>query len=219
MDNVFQITLAGLIGASIVGLEMSTAATYLNTSFLLLRLRVFYIYIFIYGMLAACVMLLLPVLIESGLFGISASDETQGTANPAPIDLSNRWLQAVLVGISLKAFLHIRLFNISVGRTAFPIGMESLVQLFEPRLLRAIEMDHYEELQRFLEPYVGAHGNLEDVKRRALENIPRFLDQVEAAALRGDIHVARRVADVFDIYLRYSGRKQLGRVFAVNGAA
>ena len=209
------IVLAGLLGAFFTALETVTGK-YSNTSHLLWGSKSFYIYLIVYGAIAGLAMWLLPALIEAGAFGVAspAADAGGGTAN-SPLDLSNTWVQAVVLGISIKALLHIRLANVSAGGQSFPIGVETVVQMFEPRLLRMIEMDHYQALQDFLAPFVARYDDLAKIKQQALANIPRFLGAAESAALKGDIASASNVFEALETYLSYVGRKQLKHIFPV----
>ncbi|HEX9646214.1 MAG TPA: hypothetical protein VGB88_01870, partial [Alphaproteobacteria bacterium] len=104
---------------------------------------------------------------------------------------------------------------VSAGGQSFPIGVETVVQMFEPRLLRMIEMDHYQALQDFLAPFVARYDDLAKIKQQALANIPRFLGAAESAALKGDIASASNVFEALETYLSYVGRKQLKHIFPV----
>jgi hypothetical protein len=90
-----------------------------------------YWYAFIYGVIAFGVMLGLDYLLK------------QKTVTLEGFGLANPWWRAVAVGLAVKAFLHLRIFSVGVGGQTFPIGTETLVQLFEPWLMRTMELYHF----------------------------------------------------------------------------
>src|SRR5271167_1257446 len=116
--------LAFAISGFFTVLELVTSK-YPYTFFLLRKSALLYFYGAIYGLLAAGAYLLLPVI----------SDQVKLTG----IAVGNPWVRAVAVGFTIKAFLHVRLFDVNMGPgRSFPLGVESLVQVFEPWLLRKI---------------------------------------------------------------------------------
>ncbi len=192
--------LAFAIAAAITGLELVTSK-YPRTYFLFRRSISFYGYLVVYGVIALGVVLLLDVLVANEVITVEG------------IGLENRWVQAIAVGISIKAFLHIRLFNVSVGTQSFPVGIETVVQLFEPWLLRTIELDHYNALKQFLAPRLASHTNIDVVKAKAKSNLPRALSREERAAFESDVDQAATIEEVMELYLSLLGKKNFNTEF------
>jgi hypothetical protein len=174
-----------------------------RTGFLLRRSLKLYLYALIYGVLAATVMACLSHLVAKGTISLEGSG------------LSQTWIQALAIGLSTKALLHIRIFNVAVGGRDFPIGVETLVQLFEPWLLREIELDHFNRKRLFLAPLVTAYTDLSSVRKRIRGDVPTSLPAPERSAFLHDVETAESVESVFELYLDFLGRDSLRRLFPV----
>ena len=188
--------------AAAVSLSELLTTQYPRTSFLILRKsRALYTYVLAYGALALVVMLLLETLTESKVIQLEG------------FGLSSPWIRAIAIGIAVKAFLHIRLFNVSVGSQSVPVGLETLVQFFEPALLRTILLDEFTAVRAYVGARARGYPSLEAVKARAKEEIPPTLPNQERAAFSNDIDRATSVVQVMEHVLRFLGRKNLERVF------
>jgi hypothetical protein len=122
--------------------------------------RWFYGYVFIYGALGAAALVLLPLV---------GSEVTM-----TGVGLENPWVKALLVGFSVKAVLHIRIFMVSTGpNQSFPVGLETFVQLFEPWMLTSLDLDHFSAQQAFIKPRAAKQVDLAATKKTALSNIPQ----------------------------------------------
>src|ERR1700688_3061252 len=118
---VGPLAVAFVIAALVTALELITSK-YPRTARFCVKSPWFHIYFVIYGLLGAGALALLPVLTQVTIEGVG---------------LSNPWVKAAFVGLSVKAFLHIRIFSVSTGPgQSFPFGLESFVQLFEPWMLK-----------------------------------------------------------------------------------
>ena len=106
--------LAFIIADCISVLELITSK-YPRTFFLLKKCPALYIYAVIYGVIGFAVMLGLNYLVS------------QKAVTLEGLGLSNPWWQAVAIGLSVKAFLHLRIFSVGVGAQTFPIGTETIV--------------------------------------------------------------------------------------------
>lgn len=191
--------LAGGVALFVTALELVTT-TYPRTIRFVLSSVFFYCYIVIYGIIAGGVYLLLPALSDQVTF--------------VGINMSNPWVQALAVGLSVKALLHIRIFSVSTGpgRT-FPLGLETLVLLFEPWMLRTIEIDHFNNQTAFVDPLAKKYATLKDAQDRALNGIPNTFTDAEKAALRADISQATTSKEVIEAYLKYVGVKAVKTAF------
>ena len=194
-----EVGLAALIAVAVVGLELITTQ-YPRTSIFVFRSGWFYAYVISYGLIAALVYLLLPL--------IGAQVTMTG------IGLGNPWVQAVVTGLSVKALLHIRIFNVSTGPGRdFPVGLETIVLLFEPWLLRSLELDHFSELMAFVTPRAARCADVAAARQLATNNIPNTFLPAEKAALAADIARATTSGDVIVAYISYVGIKLAGGVF------
>ena len=113
MGSLGPAILSFLIASGIAAQELITSK-YPRSYFLLRQSKALYGYVLIYGLLALGVVLLLDGLVAAGIVKLEG------------IGLSNPWIQAIAVGLSIKPFLHIRLFNVSLGSQSFPVGVETV---------------------------------------------------------------------------------------------
>jgi hypothetical protein len=146
--------LAFAVALLVTGLELITTQYPRSPAFVLKSLW-FYVYVIIYGVIAGAVVLIFPLI----------SDQVTMSG----LGLANPWTKAIFVGFSIKAFLHIRLFTVSTGPgSSFPVGIETAVQLFEPWMLRNLELDHWNKLQEFAAPRAAKLPTLASARARAL---------------------------------------------------
>ena len=192
--------LAFVIAAFISVLELITAK-YPRTYFLLRKNRKLYVYALIYGVIAFGIVLGLRALV------------TAGTVKLEGLGLSSPWVQAIAVGLTTKAFLHINLFNVTVGSQTMPVGLETLVQLFEPTLLRAILLDEFNAVRSYVQPYVNQYSDLTVDKSEIKKNIPSTLPTQERAAFESDLDKTSTVTEAMELFLRFLGRANFNRVF------
>jgi hypothetical protein len=124
------------------------------------------------------------------------------------IGTTNPWIKACLVGFSVKAVLHIRIFTVSTAPgQSFPVGLESFVQLFEPWMLRSLELDHYYAQSAFIAPRAAKFATVADARTQASANVPPGLSPADTAAFNADIGQATTPAQVIAAYLKYAGVK------------
>jgi len=178
---------------AVTGLELITT-TYPRTATFILKSFGFYCYVIIYGALAAIAYLLLP--------WVGDQVTVQG------VGLSDPWVKAAIVGFSIKAFLHIRVFTVSTGPgQSFPVGLETFVQLFEPWMLRNLELDHYYRLQDFVTPRKDRCADVAAAQAKAKRSIPTTFTPADRAALEADIDRQITREGVIICYLTYVGIK------------
>ena len=188
--------LAFAVTALFTWLELVTSK-YPRTFFLLNRCGALWTYVLIYAALGFVIVMLFDY------FNVAL--EGPGVSNP--------WVRAVLVGISIKAFFHIRLFSVGAGPQAFPVGIETIVQMFEPQLLRAVEVYQFEASKDFIGTRATKHTDLASVKTTIQNNLPGTLPEVERAAFLADVERARTVGEAMDLYLAFLGRRSFDRRF------
>lgn len=200
MDKLLPSLLALLVAFLIVIVELLTSH-YPQTLFLVLKEKALYIYGAIYGLIAFFVMLAFDALVSSNTITIEGSES------------SSVYIRALLVGIAIKALLHINLVTVKVGGQSTPIGLETIVQLFEPTLLRTIQLSEFNSLRNFIKPYSVKFPNLEENKKTVIENIPKTFSDVEISALENDIEKSDDIIEVFELVVKNLGRKTLDRLF------
>jgi hypothetical protein len=189
-----------VVGASVALLELITSK-YPRTFFLLKKSSALYAYTLIYGFLSFLVMLLVKSLIHAKIISLEG------------IGISNEWIQALVVGVTTKAILHIRLFNVTFGRQSFPVGVETFVYMFEPWLLRTLDLDEFNAVRSFIATAQNKYNDLTDVKNKIKNNIPRSLTGIEKAAFITDLNEKATVLESMELYLQSFGRKSFERVF------
>lgn len=183
--------LAFTVATLITAAELITSK-YPRTMPFALRSKFFYLYVAVYGALGVAALALLPV------FGDAATLSGPGLADP--------WIKAAVVGFCIKAFLHINIFTVTRGPgNSYPIGLESLVNLFEPWILRELELEHYFTERAFIAPRVARVPDLATAKATAIASIPTAFTPAEKAAMAADINQETTVEGVIGIYLRYVG--------------
>ena len=118
MGRVGPPLLASTVATLLACIELITSR-YPRTFFLLRKSWALYAYALIYGAIGFGVTLGLASLIRTGTIKLEG------------LGLSGPWVQSLAVGLTIKAFLHIRLFSVGVGSQSFPVGVETIVKLFE----------------------------------------------------------------------------------------
>jgi hypothetical protein len=202
MEDIWQLIgsslLAFVLGSVVPPLEL-ISGEYPETSFLLVkdRNRPLIYYGLAYGIIA----LIFNVLTIVGVVKLDR------------IGLYDIWGKAIVIGLTTKAFLHVNIYNVPRGSATSPIGLEYFVQFFEKPLLRKISLAEFNLLRQYLQPHVNKYSDLDDVKRKMKNHIPRSLPSNEIIALEVDIGKEESVVDAMETYIRYLGRETLERVF------
>lgn len=196
-------SLIALLAASLFSLLELVTSEYPRTYGFLLRASIKpYAYASIYGAIAFVVAASLGYLVQ------------QRAVTVAGLGLSNAWIRALVVGLTIKAFMHVRLFTVGVrGSGQFPVGIETIVQLFEPWLLRGIQIDHFNAVRRYIAPRAAKYANLTDAKDIIRNNLPASFSEVELSAFRADIDKAPSVQEAMTLYLDFLGAGSFDRVF------
>lgn len=200
MNVFYPAILAGILALSITIAELVTSK-YARTYFLVMRSQWIYVYALIYALIAFGVMLLVDTLTENGLIKLEG------------LGLSNIWVRAIVVGVSVKAFLHIRLFNVTVGSSNVPIGVETLVLVFEPWLLDQLTLDHYNLKAELIGERVKKYPDLTIVRAKINGNLPSEWPKEKKVALSSDVDKAASVEEAMEAALTYLGKRTLDRLF------
>lgn len=183
--------LAFAVAAFVTGVEL-LSSEYARTVPFAVRSIWFYTYVLIYGILGAIALAILPLV----------SDQVTITG----VGANNPWIKALLVGFTVKALLHIRVFSVTTGPgQSFPVGLESFVQLFEPWLLKELQLDHYTKQTAFIAPRAQRFAGPIDARNVAKGNPPPGLSTAEKVVFDADVDQAASAAQVIAVYLKYSG--------------
>lgn len=198
-DYLGPAVLAFVIAACETWLELVTTK-YPRTFRFLLWNGLLYGYCFIYGAIAAGVTLAFPALSAAGALQLGGMAQ-------------NPWLQGAAVGVAVKSVLHIRLFTIQ----SVPIGLETLVLLFEPWLLQSIDFAEFTSVRRFLRARADAYTNPADPaqslkagKDAVLNNLPRSINR---GAFQIDLDKCTSMIGAMELYLRECGEQVFDLVF------
>jgi len=208
MSLLWPAVIAFGIGAFFTWFELRTSK-YPNTGFLIAWQRPVLIYCTIYGLIAIGGFLLSGSLIVTGKLKI----EGLGLESPyAP------YILAAVLGLSSKAIMQLNLYTVTVGSTPFPLGFQTIIQLFEPYLSRSILIKEFEEVRKFVTPYADKFpdsdkANLGRVKKMIQDNIPTSLPQQDKAAFENEINKEIQVREAMERFLRFLGHGTFVRVF------
>ena len=199
MFRVLPALLSFLIAATITAIELVTSK-YPHTFPLLKRCRVLYFYALIYGLISFGVMVCFDQLV------LANKIKLEGVG-------SNPWLQATAIGMSTKALLHIRFFSVTAGAQSFPLGTETIVQLFEPWLLDQIMLAEFNAVRALIQPRATKYSNLVDVKARITGNLPSTFSGQERTAFEVDVNKQTLIVGAMEMYLGRFGKTSFDRVF------
>lgn len=189
------------VGSGVTLLELTTTQ-YPHTYFLIRRSFFYWLYGCIYGGLAAIAYYLLDVLKAEGFVTIEG------------IGVDNPLVQAAVLGFSTKALLHIRLWSVGTGPDPFPVGTETLVQLFQPWILMKIRIFEWNGVSTYLVPKAEKYADdgLETIKAKLNADLPPLEEQARVA-LAADIVRCNSISDCFALYLRRAGQEALNRQY------
>ena len=193
--------IAFVIAFLLTWIELRTSK-YPNTGFLLGSSHPLWIYCLVYGVIALSGFLLSNLLITSSKLTI------QG------LGLQSPYVRAVVLGVSSKAIMQLNLYTVTSGSSSFPIGFQTIVQLFEPFLIRQISLDEFTAVKAFIAPYAKRYSSMAQVKTLIKENMPAFLSQQERGAFENEIDKDQRVEEAMARFLRFLGKKAFLSVFS-----
>ena len=200
MEPFLYAGLAFIVAAFFTGLELLTAS-YPRTYFLVFGSRALWIYVSIYGLIAAGLTFGADQLVSAGKLKLEG------------FIIGAKWFRAVAIGIAVKSLLHINLFNFTTGSQSVPIGVETLTKAFEPQLLRALVFDEFNAVRHYLEPYCQHYTDLNAIKATIAANVPPSLPVQESQAFETELAKATNVMETMERGLRFLGRKTFKRIF------
>lgn len=210
MNFLWPTIIAFCIGAFFTWFELRVSK-YPTTGHFIAFIRPVLIYCIAYGVIAAAGFLLSGSLISSGKLKI----EGLGLDSPyAP------YILAIVLGLSSKAIMQLNLYTVTVGSTPFPLGFQTIVQLFEPFLIRSILIREDGEVRNFIKPFADKYPitktdktKLSELKKKIIANIPQQLPKSERSAFENDIAKDEDVHEAMERFLRFLGRGTFLQVF------
>ncbi len=205
-SDLLPATLSFGIAAIVTWTEVATSK-FPRTLFLAIHIGTIYCYALLYGAISVVLYLCSAVALDDGGHGQAISGPVGGSP----------WLIAVVIGVCTKAVMHVRLFTLQIGGASnqIPIGIETLVQIFEPAMLRSIDLKHYNTRMTYIAPSV--HGRtLDGVRSSIAENLPPEIPRDEQVAFKRDVERRGTVKDMLDAYLLFAGKDNFCRVFSMS---
>jgi hypothetical protein len=162
-----------------------------------------WLYCLIYGLIAFGVLVGFDALVVHGLIKADG------------LGLSMPWMRAIEIGIAAKALLHIRLFTVTAGSQPFPVGVETLVQVFEPWLLDRVAQDEDDQKRDYVNKTRNKYPAETDpqIKAKLKANIRRSLPFAEKSAIALDIDMATTGDEAMTVYLDRFGTSSLKRLY------
>jgi len=121
-------------------------------------------------------------------------------------------ISAAVVGFSLRALLHLRLFSVTAGGNNVPVGLETLVFLYEPWLLAEIELFSSNKLSAYIKP-AAARYKLSDVRKKCKDNLPNFLTHAQKQGLGVDFNKAVTVEQCMRTFISVAGKGAFDATF------
>lgn len=196
--------IAFLLASGITFLEILTSE-YPRTFNFILTCWKLWVYALVYGIIAFIVACFADQLIETGDLTISGF----GTSNP--------WVRALAIGLAIKAVLHIRLFSVSIqGKVSTPIGLETILLLFEPWLLKGIKLHETVQISKYFDNWLQNHPlDLDQMRSRVAKNL-QMLESEEKKALVRDINDSEIVTcerDLMYLYIKLFGKNLFEQIF------
>ncbi len=125
------------------------------------------------------------------------------------------WVYVIFCGISIKSLLNISFYNVRMDGKSFPIGLATLVRIFEPQLKKSIETDHYIAFDTFLTHAEAktVHLSLMDIHNVIRNQILTRFEASEVSAFLLDLASRRTVRESYIFYLRAYGKKMFCHTF------
>jgi len=159
-------------------------------------------YSLMYGIAGAIMMLLV-------LFYLDGSVVT-GENTP----VNNVFLQACVVGITVKGLLEINCFSFKNGTTESPIGLKTLTQLFEPYFIGQLEMEEYNYTKEYVDQRISKYPDLVVIKQMIKNNSHVDSNKKDFTTFLIDLdEIGTTPSEALLFYLERFGRKNFDRVF------
>ncbi len=196
-DIILPSVLAFAIGGIIAFWELVTSK-YPRTFFLALRCGHAYFYAMVYAIAALLIMLLYEAIVPHN--------------GPHSYLGGNLWVRAIGVGLFTKSFLHLRIFTIPGHPEPTPIGLETIMLIFIPYLLREVELGHDRREMAFVKDRVHCLSFTE-VSQAVAGNLPDAMAPRDRQGFIASVKKAKHHVRAARLYLRLVGRGHFEMVF------
>ena len=193
--------LAGIIGFVITLTELITSTYPRTYPLLLTKSWKLYIYSLIYGAISFVLMLCMMFLFDTEIIKLGE------------VGVYNIWILAILVGMTTKAFLHVRFFSATIGSASIPVGIETAVLLFEPWFLNEIKLDEFFTIRGHIDKCNNHFTDLDEIKQKIENNMPIDMSSGDRAIFLLGLENLRTISESMELYLRTFGIKNFDRIF------
>jgi len=212
MNSFLIAILAFIVAYSVTLIERVTSHHPRTYQFILTSVSL-HIYAIIYGLIGTFIFVSVSILQTEDLLTIKG------------LGLSNQFWLAFLIGLSTKGFLGIRLFTVNDGSSSFPVGLESLVQLFEPWCIENLDLHEFNSIRSYIESKsegflkgkekaeIQPEKALADVKFLIEKNMPRKWSYQKKGAFKIDLEEKETMIEAMELFLYEAGKETFERVF------
>ncbi len=189
--------LAFLLAGSIAYWELVTSK-YPRTVFLTFRCPHIYAYSFVYAAAAVIIMLTYEAIVPHN------GSRSSFSGNP--------WVRAWAIGLFTKSFLHFKIFTVPGHPEPTPIGLETIMLMFVPYLLREIELGHDRRELQFVKGRVESLS-LEVVSKAIQDHLPVAMAKRDQQGFLASVKKSKDGIRAARLYLRLVGRGHFEMVF------
>lgn len=159
-----------------------------------------YAYSFMYGIAGVILMLILLLFVD---VQVLAAD------NP----LGNIYLQALLVGLTVKGLLEINFFSFRVGSQSVPAGLKTVTQIFEPYFTKQLDLEEYNYSKEYVDQRAATYPDLEKIKKSIRDNAHAGINDQDFQVFLIDLGRNETASEALRFYLERFGKKNFDRVF------
>jgi hypothetical protein len=191
MIALITFMLATVTGSVFTIFDIVSARFGTTMTLVLRRSKAIYLLGFIHGIIAGLVSLLHPHVIDIHF--------ANGTSFRSP------WIWAIVTGAFTRSLFQSSFFTVSTGRSSTAIGLKSIVQLFEPSLMREVILDEFFAVRSFVQKYAASHPDLDALRALITENLPPDLPEPERQAFLSELALAKTVIEAMEKFLRFVG--------------
>lgn len=199
--SVIAVLIAGIIAFAIQFCELYFTK-YPNTIGLFIgKTQKIYWFSLMYGVAGALLMLLVLYFFDATVL--------MGD-NP----INNIYIQAFIVGLTVKGLLEINFISIKVGTQEAPAGLKTLTQLFEPYFTSQIALEEYNYTKEYVDQRISKYTDLIEIKSKIQDNAHVGIKGQEFDTFLIDLNkIGTTPSEALRFYLERFGRNNFDRVF------
>jgi hypothetical protein len=159
-----------------------------------------YAYSFMYGIAGVVLMLIMLFFVD-----------VQVLATDTPF--SNIYIQAVLVGLTVKGLLEINFFSFRVGSQSVPAGLKTLTQIFDPYFSKQLDLEEYNYSKEYVDQRAAKYQELDKIQKSIKDNAHAGLNDQDFQVFLIDLSRNETPSEALRFYLERFGKKNFDRVF------